>query len=117
MRMMLKSKIHRALVTDAHLNYEGSITLDPALMEAADILPYELVHVLDTNNGSRFETYAIAGERDSGVVCANGAAARLVQPGDQVIILSFRILDDQQAVEYRPKIVHLDADNRLRSDE
>ena len=116
MRMMLKSKIHRARVTEADLNYMGSITLDTRLMEAADILPNELVHVLDINNGERFETYAIEAERDSGIVCVNGAAARLVQVGDPVIIISYRLLDDDQAREFEPKVVLVDEKNRIAAE-
>ncbi len=113
MRMMLKSKIHRARVTEADLNYVGSITLDTCLMEAADILPNEQVHVLNINNGERFETYATEGERDSGVVCINGAAARLVQIGDPVIIISYRLMVDDLAREFEPKIVLVDEENRI----
>ena len=91
MLIMLKSKIHRALVTDANINYEGSIAIDPVLMEAAGILPYEQVHVLDLENGSRVETYTIPGARGSGEVCINGAAARLVQKGDKVIIIAYAL--------------------------
>lgn len=110
---MLKSKIHRARVTDANLNYEGSITLDSRLMEAADILPYELVHVFNISNGARLETYAIEGEKDSGEVCINGAAARLVHEGDLVIILSFRIVDEKDASAVIPKLVYVDDKNRI----
>jgi aspartate 1-decarboxylase len=110
---MLKGKIHHARVTDANLNYEGSITIDAALMEAADILPYELVHVLDINNGARLETYAIAGERGSGVVCINGAAARLVSKGDELIILSYRTLPEEEARGINPQLVYVDSENRV----
>jgi len=113
MRRMLKSKIHRARVTEADLNYEGSITLDVELMEAADILPNESVHVLNINNGERFETYAIEGERGSGVVCINGAAARLVQVGDIVIILTFCMMDDERARNFNPTLVYVNADNKI----
>jgi len=97
MLTMLKAKIHRAVVTEANLNYVGSITIDAALMEAAGILEYEQVHVVDINNGNRFETYVISGSRDSGVICLNGAAARLVQPGDQVIIMAYCSVDANEA--------------------
>ena len=97
MRTILKSKIHRATVTQADLHYEGSITVDPLLLEAADIIPFEQVHVLDVDNGARLTTYAIEGERGSGQVCINGAAARLVSPGDTVIILTYTTATDAEA--------------------
>jgi aspartate 1-decarboxylase len=112
-RTVLKSKIHRATVTQADLNYEGSITIDPELMGAADILPFEQVHVLDVNNGNRLTTYAIEGERESGRVCINGAAARLVSPGDVVIILTYHAVDDAQAREIAPQLVYVDGENRI----
>lgn len=104
-RMMMKSKIHKATVTEANLQYVGSITIDTALMEAADILPNEKVQVVNNNNGARFETYVIPGERNSGVICLNGAAARQVQVGDQVIIISYAILTDEAAHRYNPKVI------------
>jgi aspartate 1-decarboxylase len=110
---MFKSKIHRATVTEANLNYMGSITIDEALLEAAEILPNEKVQVVNNNNGSRFETYVIKGERDSGVICLNGAAARLVQPGDTVIIISYALLDSREARTFRPTIVMVDGANRI----
>jgi len=110
---MFKSKIHRATVTEANLNYMGSITIDEALLEAAGILPNERVQVVNNNNGSRFETYVIKGERNSGVICLNGAAARLVQPGDTVIIISYALMDSQAARTFRPTVVMLDASNRI----
>lgn len=113
MRMMLKSKIHRARVTDVNLEYEGSITIDGELMQAADILPYEQVQVVNVNNGARFETYAIEGERDSGVVAVNGAAARLVAKADTVIIFSYHPMQDDEAREHKPKLVYVDKENRL----
>jgi aspartate 1-decarboxylase len=113
LRTFLRSKIHRATVTEANLDYEGSITLDPVLMAAAGLAPYELVHVLDLNSGARFETYAIEGRRGSGTVCVNGAAARLVQKGDQVIILSYIQSTGAPAPGYRPAIVHVDARNKV----
>jgi aspartate 1-decarboxylase len=112
-RKMLKSKIHRAILTGADLGYEGSVTIDRDLMDAADILPYEAVCIWDVTNGSRLETYAIEGERGSGVVCVNGAAARLVAPGDLVIIASFVSLDDEEARKHEPKLVFVDELNRM----
>ena len=113
MRTMLRSKIHRATVTKANLEYEGSVTIDAALMAAADILPYEQVHVLDITNGARLETYAITGERDSGVICLNGAAARLVQPGDIVIILAYDQVETAEARQHTPTLVYVDGENRV----
>ncbi len=110
---MFKSKIHRATVTEANLNYMGSITIDEALMEAADILPNEKVQVVNNNNGSRFETYVIKGERDSGVICLNGAAARLVQPGDTVIIITYAMMEQGEARLFKPAIVMVDGGNRI----
>ena len=110
---VLKSKLHRAVVTDANLNYVGSITIDEALMEAADIVPFEKVQVVNNNNGARFETYVIKGERGSGTICVNGAAARLVQRGDVVIILSYCSVSREEAVGIRPKVVLLDEQNRI----
>lgn len=114
MRTMLAGKIHRATVTEANLEYEGSITLDPDLMEAADILPYEKVHVLDVTNGSRLETYAILGIRGSGQVCINGAAAHLVHEGDIVIILTYQDVTDEVARRAAPKHVYVDVQNRIK---
>ena len=113
MRTVLKSKIHRATVTQADLHYEGSITIDPALMDAADILPFEQVHVLDVDNGARLTTYAIEGERDSGQICINGAAARLVSPGDTVIIHTNESDDDAPAREHQPQLIYVDEHNRI----
>jgi aspartate 1-decarboxylase len=113
MRTVLKSKIHRARVTQADLHYEGSITLDADLMRAADILPFEQVHVLDVDNGARLTTYAIEGEPGSGQVCINGAAARLVSPGDTVIILTYRTATDAEAREQHPTLVYVDERNRI----
>ena len=115
MRTMLKSKIHRATVTGANIAYEGSVTLDKTLMEAADILPYEMVHVLDVNNGQRFQTYAIEGEAGSGSVILNGAAARLVSKGDIVIILTYNTVTNEEAQFIEPKLVYVDADNAIRT--
>jgi len=113
MREMLVGKIHRARVTDANLNYEGSITVDETLLEAAGILPYEKVHVVDVNNGARLETYTIVGERDSGTICLNGAAARLVQPGDTVIIIAYTTVTEEEAKHVKPKLVYVDEMNRI----
>ena len=111
MRVMLKSKIHRATVTDANLNYEGSITIDRNLMKAGDILPYEQVHVVDVNNGARLVTYAIEGE--SGEICLNGAAARLVNKGDIVIILSYTNVMESELKDYLPTLVYVDSKNQI----
>lgn len=113
MRTVLKSKIHRARVTQADLHYEGSITIDADLMEAADVLPFEQVHVLDIDNGSRLTTYAIAGERGSGQICINGAAARLVSPGDTVIILTYKGATDEEARALEPSLIYVDEFNRI----
>lgn len=112
-RTMAKSKIHRATVTDANLNYVGSITIDKALMDAADLLPYEQVQVVNVNNGARFETYVIEGERNSGTICINGAAARLACPGDLVIIISYGTYDEKELSGFEPKVVHVDGENRI----
>jgi aspartate 1-decarboxylase len=113
MRMMMKSKIHRATVTQADLHYVGSVTIDSALMEAADLLEGEQVAIVDVTNGARLETYAIAGERGSGVIGINGAAARLVDPGDLVIIISYAMLSDAEARALQPAVVHVDDKNRV----
>ena len=115
MRNMLKSKIHRATVTDANINYEGSITIDRDLMDAADMLPYEQVHVLNINNGARFTTYIIEGERGKGDICLNGAAARLAVKGDLVIILTYTQVPEDQLKDYRPKVVHVNEKNERTS--
>src|SRR3954447_19694414 len=112
-RTMLKSKIHRATVTQADLNYVGSVTIDADLMEAADLLPGEQVAIVDVNNGARLETYVIAGPRGSGVIGINGAAARLMHEGDLVILISYCTLTDAEARTLRPKVVFVDADNRI----
>ncbi len=112
MRTMLKSKIHRAVVTEANVDYEGSITVDATLMRAADILPFEQVHVLDINNGARLQTYAIEGEAGSGVICINGAAAHLVATGDRVIILSYVQVEEAEARVHRPTLVYVDERNQ-----
>jgi aspartate 1-decarboxylase len=108
-RMMLKSKIHRATVTGCDLHYVGSITIDPDLLEAADILDYEQVHVLDIDNGARFETYTIPGERGSGAMQINGAAARLVHQGDTIIVVSYAGYDQNDLQRYEPRVVHVEA--------
>ena len=113
MRTMLKSKIHRARVTQVNLDYEGSITIDKSLMEASNILPFERVEVLNINNGARFSTYAIEGEADSGVIGINGAAARLVAKGDLTIILSYCQVLDSEATIMTPTIVYVDSKNRI----
>ncbi len=116
MRTMLRSKIHRARVTGGNVDYEGSISIDKDLMEAADILPYEMVHVLDVNNGARFQTYAIEGRRGSGDIVLNGAAARMVAKGDVVIILSYCILSDEEARQMQPTLVYVDERNAIREE-
>jgi aspartate 1-decarboxylase len=113
-RSMLKSKLHRATVTHADVDYEGSVTLDASLLEAADILPFEEVHVWNVTRGTRLRTYAMAAEAGSGVVCVNGAAAHLARPGDLVIIATFTQLDEPAARMHRPRIVLVGPDNRIR---
>lgn len=108
-----KSKIQPVIVTATELHYEGSITVDKTLMDAVDIMPYEKVHVLNLNNGSRIETYAIEGEGGSGVICLNGAAARLAEPGDKVIIISYCSMEKEKAIGWRPKIVIVDDKNKI----
>ncbi|WP_042385479.1 aspartate 1-decarboxylase [Streptacidiphilus melanogenes] len=112
-RTMLKSKIHRATVTQADLHYVGSVTVDEDLLDAADLLPGELVHIVDIDNGARLETYTIAGERGTGVIGINGAAARLVHPGDLVILIAYGQMEDAEARAYEPRIVFVDRDNRI----
>ena len=112
-RTMMKSKIHRATVTQADLHYVGSVTVDEDLLDAADLLPGELVHVVDVTNGARLETYTIAGERGSGVLGINGAAAHLVHPGDLVILIAYAQLEDAEARSFAPSVVFVDADNRV----
>lgn len=110
---MFKSKIHRATVTEANLNYVGSITIDKTIMEAAGIFPGERVQIVNNNNGARLETYVIEGSPDSGVICLNGAAARLVQPGDNVIIIAYCWLNEKEAKTRKPQIVFVDENNKL----
>jgi aspartate 1-decarboxylase len=114
---VLKSKIHRVTVTDASLNYIGSLTIDEDLMEAANLIPNEKVFVVDNNNGERFETYAIRGERGSGIICLNGAAARKAQPGDIIIIMSYALMDFEEAKKFKPAIIFPNtATNRLKTE-
>ncbi|MGW0606635.1 aspartate 1-decarboxylase [Streptomyces sp. NPDC002644] len=113
LRTMFKSKIHRATVTQADLHYVGSVTVDADLLEAADLLPGELVHIVDITNGARLETYTIEGERGSGVIGINGAAAHLVHPGDLVILISYAQVDDAEARSMKPRVVHVDEANRI----
>ena len=113
MRIMLKSKIHRARITGLSIDYEGSITIDKKLMQEADILPYEQVQILNLNNGVRFTTYAIEGIRESGQICLNGASARLAKKGDIIIILSYCHVEDSEAPSFMPKLVYVDAQNNV----
>ncbi|GGC04953.1 aspartate 1-decarboxylase [Cellulomonas carbonis] len=113
LRPMMVGKIHRATVTAADLHYVGSVTVDADLLEAADLLPGQQVDVVDVTNGARLTTYALEGERGSGVVCVNGAAAHLVHPGDTVILIAYALLPDAEARTYSPHVVHVDADNRI----
>ena len=113
-RIMLRAKIHRATVTDANLEYEGSITIDRDLMDAADLYEFEQVHIYNCTNGNRFSTYAIAGPRGSGVICLNGAAARQVSRGDIVIIACYSNLQEEEARSHQPKLVYVNADNRIQ---
>ena len=109
---MLKGKIHRVKVTQAELDYVGSVTVDEDLLDAAGILEYEQVHIVDINNGQRFETYTIKGERGSGIICLNGAAARLVQKGDLIIIMSYAQMTSEEAKDHKPKVVLADENNK-----
>lgn len=111
---ILKSKIHRATVTDANLNYEGSITIDEDLIDAANMIIHEKVAVVNNNNGERFETYIIRGERGSGIICLNGAAARKVQKGDIVIIMSYALMSPEESKNFQPTVINLDANNRIK---
>ncbi|WP_045144267.1 aspartate 1-decarboxylase [Clostridium butyricum] len=111
---MLKGKIHRATVTQAELNYMGSITIDKTLMEASGIIENEKVQIVNNNNGARLETYVIPGKRDSGIICLNGASARLVQPGDQVIIIAYAQMEEKEAKEHKPKVVFVNDDNSIK---
>ena len=111
---MLKSKIHRAVITEAKLNYVGSITIDKSLMDTANILEYEKVQIVDIDNGNRFETYAIAGEAGSGIMCVNGAAARCVQPGDKIIIMTYCQVNEDEAMKFKPTVVFVDENNNIK---
>ncbi|KPC68215.1 aspartate 1-decarboxylase [Laceyella sacchari] len=112
-RTMMKAKIHRATVTEANLNYVGSITIDQDILDKVDILPNEKVQIVNNNNGARLETYVIPGERGSKVICLNGAAARLVQPGDRVIIMSYALMEEQAARSHKPVVAVLDEENNI----
>lgn len=114
LRMMMNSKIHRATVTQADLNYVGSITIDQDILDAVGMLPNEKVHIVNNNNGARFETYIISGERGSGVICVNGAAARLVQKGDIVIIMSYAYVTNEEAPTHKPTVAIMDENNRIK---
>ena len=113
-RKMMRAKIHRATVTQADVDYEGSVTIDQNLLDATDLLPNEAVCIWNVTNGNRFETYVVPGERDSGVICVNGAAAHLVDPGDLVIIAAYTWLSEAEARRHEPKVVFVDAHNRIR---
>ncbi len=113
-RNMLKGKIHRAVVKQAELDYVGSVTIDEELMELADIREYEQVQIVNINNGSRFETYTIAGERGSGLICLNGAAARMAQVGDRIIIMSYALMSDEEIEDRSPRVVFVDENNRVK---
>ena len=115
LRVMMKSKIHRATITQADMHYEGSLTTSAELMRAADILPYEMVHVYNISNGERFETYAIEGEENSGVICLNGAAARKGAPGDLIIITTYATYDAKELERHQPKVILVDSRNRLKN--
>ena len=111
---MLKSKIHRAVITEAKLNYVGSITIDKSLMDNANILEYEKVQIVDIDNGNRFETYAIAGDAGSGIMCVNGAAARCVQPGDKIIIMTYCQVNEDEAMKFKPTVIFVDENNNVK---
>jgi len=113
-RIMCKSKIHRVHITQAELHYEGSLTLDTTLMDAAGMIPYERVQIVNVNNGSRFETYLIPGKRNSGVVCLNGAAARLGAVGDQVIIISYALYNEEELKKFKPAKIFVDKNNKIK---
>ena len=113
-RTMMKGKLHRARITEANLNYVGSITIDEDLLDAVDMLPNEKVQIVNNNNGARLETYVIAGERGSRVICLNGAAARLVQPGDTVIIISYAMLSEEELRDFKPKVAIMDEHNNIQ---
>lgn len=112
-RTMMKGKIHRARVTEANLNYVGSVTVDESILEQVDILPHEKVQIVNNNNGARLETYIIPGEKGSGIICLNGAAARLVQKGDTVIIVSYAIVSNEELTSYKPKVAIMNDNNEI----
>ncbi|MBP1969585.1 aspartate 1-decarboxylase [Virgibacillus natechei] len=112
-RTMMKAKIHRARVTEANLNYVGSVTVDESILEQVDILPHEKVQIVNNNNGARLETYIIPGEKGSGIICLNGAAARLVQKGDTVIIVSYAIVSNEELTSYKPKVAIMNDNNEI----
>ncbi|MCP2519122.1 aspartate 1-decarboxylase [Candidatus Aminicenantes bacterium AC-335-B20] len=113
-RIILKSKVHGAIVTDININYEGSLTLDEKIMESANLIPFEQVHVYNITNGERFTTYIIKGEKDSGIVCVNGAAARKVSVGDKLIIASYALIDEDKISSFQPKIVIIEGKNKIK---
>ena len=113
-RTMMNGKIHRATVTEANLNYVGSITIDSAILDAVGMVENEKVHIVNNHNGARFETYIISGERGSGTICLNGAAARLVQPGDTVIIISYALMSNEEIAQHQPKIAIMNSDNTIK---
>ncbi|MCX7966827.1 MAG: aspartate 1-decarboxylase [Syntrophorhabdaceae bacterium] len=115
LKVMMKSKIHRARVTESNLHYEGSITIDEALMEQADILPYEQVQIYNVTNGERFTTYAIKGERNSGIICINGAAAHKAKKDDLIIIVTYASYDEKELATFQPKKVYVDSNNRIKN--
>jgi len=115
-RKMLRAKIHRATVTQADIDYEGSVTIDRDLLDATDLLPNEAVCVWDVTNGNRLETYAVEGERGSGVICVNGAAAHLIRPGDLIIVAAYCWLDEKEARAHKPKVVFVDGHNRMKEE-
>lgn len=113
LRTMMKAKIHRARVTEANLNYVGSVTIDADILDKVDILPHEKVQIVNNNNGARLETYVIPGERGSGIVCLNGAAARLVQKGDRVIIITYALIENEKLATFKPKVAIMDENNKI----
>ena len=113
-RIMLKSKIHGAIVTDVNINYEGSLTLDEKIMEIANLMPFEQVHIYNITNGERFTTYIIKGKKDSGMVCVNGAAARKATPGDKIIIASYTVIDEGKVEFFNPKMVIIEGNNKIK---
>ncbi|EIT86619.1 aspartate alpha-decarboxylase [Fictibacillus macauensis ZFHKF-1] len=113
-RTLMKGKIHRAVVTESNLNYVGSITIDEAILDAVDMVPNEKVQIVNNNNGARFETYIIPGERGSGVMCLNGAAARLVQEGDVIIVISYAMMTEQEMATHQPKVAIMDENNHIK---